>query len=233
VPDNDSHEGSVRLLFDEHNHPVDSKKLEAKERAHCQWKRCHKLVSLIHTNRAGEFFLYAGLEVTLGADHECPILCRLVGQFVAAHGKGVMKRRLAAARRNGGIDVLIPAKSNMDIFVDVVGLAEGGRLNFEPWVRPERVRKREQARQEKLAKLKAEAKPEAESIDPSKIRIRSEVSVIQEEKTFSSCPVPLNVTVNREIYADGHYDYWVLLDTAPVFYAGQSRQDYRLRPHIE
>ena len=256
VPDNDRYEGSVRMLFDEHNHPVDSKKLTAKERAHCQWKRCYKLVSLIHTNRAGEFFLYAGLEVTSGKDHECPILYRLVEQFVAIHGKGVMKRlildrgfldgaAIGRCKKEWGIDVLIPAKSNMDIFVDVVGLAEGGRLGFEPWVRPEsepkpvpihrpeRVRKREQARQEKLAKLKAEAKPEAESIDPSKIRIRSEVSVIQEVKTFSSCPVPLNVTVNREIYADGHYDYWVLLDTAPVFHAGQSRQDYRLRPHIE
>jgi hypothetical protein len=244
------------MLFDEHNHPVDSKKLTATERARCQWKRCYKLVSLIHTNRAGEFFLYAGLEVTSGADHECPILYRLVEQFVAAHGKGVMKRlildcgfldgaAIGRCKKDWGIDVLIPAKSNMDVFVDVVGMAEGGRLNFEPWIqpeseskpvpihRPERVRKREQARQEKLAKLKAEAKPDAESIDPSKIRIRSEVSVIKEVKTFSSCPVPLNVTVNREIYADGHYDYWVLLDTAPVFHAGQSRQDYRLRPHIE
>lgn len=73
-----------------------------------------------------------------------------------------------------------------------------------PIHRPARVRKREQPWQEKLAKLKAEAEPDAESVDPSKIRIQSEVSVIKEVKTFSSCPVPLNVTVNREIQADGH-----------------------------
>ena len=52
-------------------------------------------------------------------------------------------------------------------------------------------------------------------------------------KTFSTCPVPLNVTVNRESYADGHHEYWVLLDTASVAHAGQSRQDYMLRTAIE
>jgi len=260
VPDNDKYEGSSRLLFDEHNHPVDKEKekeLTPKQRARCQWRRCYKMVSLIHTNRAGEFFLYAGLEVTSGKDSECPILYRLLEQFVAAHGKGVMKRlildrgfldgpAIGRCKQEWGIDVLIPAKSNMDIFTDVVGLAEAGKLNFEPWAppvaepkpvplhRPERVRKREQARQRKLAQLKAEAEAAAaKDIDLSKIRVRSEVAVVRKVETFSTCPVPLNVTVNREIYGDGHHDYWVLLDTAPVGQAGQSRRDYMLRPRIE
>jgi hypothetical protein len=259
VPNNDKYEGSSVLLFDEHNHPVDKEKEKertVKQRERCQWRRCYKLVSLIHTNRAGEFFLYAGLEVTSGKEHECPILYRLVEQFVAAHGKGVMKRlildrgfldgpAIGRCKREWGIDVLIPAKSNMDVFVDVVGLAEAGRLNFEPWVnpvveaqpvplhRPPRVSKREQARQQTLAKRRAEAQAAAaESIDLSKIVIRSEVAVVHKVETFSTCPVPLNVTVNREIYGDGHYEHWVLLDTAPV-QAAQSRRDYRLRPHIE
>jgi len=257
VPDNDKYEGSSRLLFDEHNHPVDSTKLTAKERARCQWKRCYKMVSLIHTNRAGEFFLYAGLAVISGKDHECPILYRLVERFVAAHGKGVMKRlildrgfvdgpAIGRCKKDWGIDVLMPAKSNMDVFVDVVGLAEAGKLDFEPWVppasepkpvllhRPERIRKREQARQQTLAKLKAAARANAaESVDLSKIVVRSEVAVVSKVETFSTCPVPLNVTVNREIYGDGHHEYWVLLDTAPVAHAGQSRQDYTLRTRIE
>jgi hypothetical protein len=256
VPNNGNYEDSSLLLFDEHNHPVDSKTLTAKDRARCQWRRCYKLVSLIHTNRAGEFFLYAGLEVTSGADHECPILYRLVKQFVASHGKGVIKRlildrgfldgpAIGRCKKEWGIDVLIPAKSNMDIFVDVVGLATAGKLSFEPWVRPvseakpvplhrpERVRKREQARQRTLAKLKAEAQPDAENVDLSKVRVRSEVAVIRKVETFSTCPVPLNVTVNREVYGDGHHEYWVLLDTAPVAHTGQGRKDYMLRTHIE
>jgi len=52
-------------------------------------------------------------------------------------------------------------------------------------------------------------------------------------ETFSSCPVPLDVLVNREIYADGHIDYWVLLDTAPIRDPARTRQQYGLRPTIE
>jgi hypothetical protein len=196
------------------------------------------------------------LEVTAGKDHESPILYRLVEQFVASHGKGVMKRlildrgfldgpAIGRCKKEWGIDVLIPAKSNMDIFVDVVGLATAGKLAFEPWVRPTsevkqvpvhrpaNVRKREQKRQRTLAKHKAEAKAEVESLDLSKIAIRSEVAVVREVRTFSTCPVPLNVTVNREIYADGHQEYWLLLDTAPVTFAAQGRQSYMLRTTIE
>jgi len=256
VPDNSNYEGSSRLLFDEHNHPVDSKDLTPQQRARCRWRRCYKLVSLIHTNRDGEFFLYAALEVTAGKDHESPILYRLVEQFVAAHGKGVMKRlildrgfldgpAIGRCKKEWGIDVLIPAKSNMDIFVDVVGLATAGKLSFEPWVRPTsevkqvpvhrpaNVRRREEKRQRTLAKRKAEAKAEVESRDLSKIAIRSEVAVVREVRTFLTCPVPLNVTVNREIYADGHQEYWVLLDTALVTFAAQGRQSYMLRTTIE
>lgn len=256
VPDNDKYEGSSRLLFDEHNHPVDSQNLTAQQRARCRWRRCYKLVSLIHTNRDGEFFLYAGVEVTSGKDHESPILYRLVEQFVASHGKGIIKRlildrafldgpAIGRCKQEWGIDVLIPAKSNLDVFQDVVGLATAGQLSFKPWARPalevkvvpvhrpENIRNREAKRQQTLARRKAEAQVEEEKVETSKIWVRSEVAVVREVKTFSTCPVPLNVIVNREIYADGHPEYWVLLDTAPVADAAEGRQDYRLRTTIE
>ncbi len=73
VPDNDKYEGSSRMLFDEHNHPVDSQKVSPKQRAGCTWRCCCKMISLIHTNRKGAFFLYGGVVVTAGKDHECPI----------------------------------------------------------------------------------------------------------------------------------------------------------------
>jgi hypothetical protein len=126
-----------------------------------------------------------------------------------------------------------------------VALADAGKLIFEPWVRPTsevepvpvcrpaNVRKREEKRLRTLAKRKAEAKVEWAGLDLSKIVVRSEVAVVREVKTFSSCPVPLNVTVNRESYADGHHEYWVLLDSASVAHAGQSRHDYMLRTTIE
>jgi len=256
VPDNGNYEGSSRLLFEEHNHPVESQSLTAQQRARCRWRRCYKLVNLIHTNREGEFFLYAGVEVTSGKDHESPILYRLVEQFVAAHGKGVMKRlildrgfldgpAIGRCKKDWGIDVLIPVKRNMDLFQDVVGLATAGQVHFEPWARapvevkpipvhrPEGLRKREQARQRTLAKRTVKAQAQAENAALRKIVMRSEVATVREVRTYSRCPIPLNVIVNRESYGDGHQDYWVLLDTAPVANPGSVRQEYTLRTAIE
>ncbi|HEY5571805.1 MAG TPA: transposase [Anaerolineales bacterium] len=256
VPDNSNYQGSSVLLFDEHNHPVESRHLTAQQRARCVLRRCYKLVSLIHTNRAGEFFLYAGLEVTAGKDHENPILYRLVKQFIEFHGRGILKRlivdrgfidgpEIGRCKQEWGVEVLIPARSNMDIYQDVVSLAESGELCFQPWGppalhpkpmalhRPERIRKREQARQKTLALRKAKAQHRLPTPDPAKTLVGCELATVAGLKTFSTCPVPLNAIVNREIYADGHHDYWVLLDTAPVDDPTRGRQDYALRTTIE
>jgi hypothetical protein len=255
VPDNPNYENSSLMLFDEHNHPVDASGLTAKERTRCTWRRCYKLVSLIHTNRAAEFFLYAGVVVTAGQDHEAPLLYRLVEAFVQHHGRGVMKRlildrgfldgaQIGHCKQEWGINILIPARQNMDIYQDVLGLAEAGELSFEPWVpsvssskpipvhRPEWIQKREEARQRTLARKKAQT-PVPEPPDPSKVRVRSEVAAVSRVETFSSCPIPLNVLLNRETHADGHVDYWILLDTAPIPKPASTRQEYELRVTIE
>jgi hypothetical protein len=41
------------------------------------------------------------------------------------------------------------------------------------------------------------------------------------------------VVVNREHYADGHDEIWMLADTKEVPDGGASRDDYRLRTGIE
>lgn len=124
VPDNPRYEGSSRLLFDEHNHPVDSQKLSPQQRRRCVWRRCYKLVSLIHTNRNRDFFLYAAVAVVAGKDHECPLLYRMVEQFVQFHGQGIIKLlildrgfldgpNIGRCKQEWGIDVLIPARRDM------------------------------------------------------------------------------------------------------------------------
>lgn len=254
VPDNDNYEGSSLMLFDDHNHPVDAKKLSPKELARCTWRRCYKLVSLIHTNPAGDFFLYAALKVAHGKDHESPILYELVDQFVKVHGKGIIKKlildrgfldgpEIGRCKQERGIDVLIPVRRSMDIYADVVGLAKGGALEFKPWTpspaeskpipvhRPERIRKREEARQRTLAKRKAENP--APFRPAEKTLLRSETAVVHGLTTFSTCPVPLDAVVNKEVYADGHEDYWVLLSTARVDDPAIGRQEYGLRTTIE
>jgi hypothetical protein len=254
VPDNENYEGSVKLLFDEHNHPVDGKKLTAEQRARCQWKRCYKLVSLIHTHRGGDFFLYAAVAVVSGKTHEGPVLYGLVDGFVQAAGRGVMKRlildrgfldgeQMGRCKKDYGIDLLIPLKKNMDVYQDALGLMRGQGVRFElysppapkppadpkPLHVPAEILRREKKRQEKLVlKKKAEPPPPAD-----KTLVRSEVAVERHFRSWSSCPVPLSVILNKEIFADGREEIWMLVDTKEVKDPAAARDEYHLRTGIE
>ncbi|MBW2031029.1 MAG: hypothetical protein JRJ31_18370, partial [Deltaproteobacteria bacterium] len=95
VPDNPRYEGSVKLLFDENGHPISKeqyRKLSNDQKIRCQWRRCYKMVTLLHTNPALDFFLFVAVRVVKGSEHECSLLFALVEEFVEAVGKGVMKR---------------------------------------------------------------------------------------------------------------------------------------------
>lgn len=256
VPDNPNYEHSVRMLFDEHNHPVDSKKITAEQRARCQWRRCYKMVSLVHTNRAGDYFLYAGLAVVAGNKHEGPILWGLVDGFVDAVGPGVMKRlildrgfidgeQIGRCKQEHGIDILIPLKKNMDLYEDVMGLVREKKVKFEPYSPPpakpladpkpthvpQEIRQREKKRQNTFKQRKDKNPVPAPPAD--KVLVRTEVACISDFRTWPSCPVPLNLAVNREQYADGHADIWVLADTSNAGKRAYARDDYRLRTGIE
>lgn len=249
VPDDPRYEGSARLLFDEDNHPVDPAQ---KDSGKYQWRRCYKLVSLIHTNRQGEFFLYAGLAVLPGKAHECPVLYQLVEQFVETVGAGIMRRLLldrafldgeaiGRCKQLWGIDVLIPLRKNMALYEDALGLLALPEISFQPFEplaqklppsprpQPERIRKREAARQKTLQ----EQKERAPQPPPEKILLCSEVAGIRGFESFSSCPVPLSVVINRETYADGRQELWMLLDTQEVGDPAEVRRDYGLRTAIE
>ena len=254
VPDNPNYEHSVRMLFDEHDHPVDSKEISAEQRARCQWRRCYKMVSLVHTNRAGDYFLYAGLAVVAGNKHEGPILWGLVDAFVEAVGSGVMRRlildrgfldgeQIGRCKQEHGVDILIPLKKNMDIYDDVLGLVREKKVRFEPYSPPppkppvdpkpthvpQEIRQREKKRQKTIKTRKEQAPaPAAE-----KVLVRSEIACVSDFRTWSSCPVPLSVTVSREHYADGHTDTWMLVDTQNADMRTCARDDYRLRTGIE
>jgi len=55
-------------------------------------------------------------------------------------------------------------------------------------------------------------------------------------RSWESCPVPLSVVITREVYADGHENLWMLLDTQPLGTpsAAVARGDeYHLRTTIE
>ncbi len=255
VPDNSNYEGSVKLLFDEHNHPVSSRQYEKmtdKQKVNCQWRRCYKMVTLLHTNRALDFFIFVAVKVISGKDHECPVLYELVKQFVEVVGKGVMKRlildrgfldgnAISICKEDYGIDILIPIRRNMDIYEDAMALFG---LPETDWVRcrepeqevkkparpiPKVIKKREKKRQEKLR----ESKEEKPSPPPEEVLVKREASVIGEFQSWSSCTVPLSVVANREHYADGHEKTWLLIDTKKVKDPTEVHQEYHLRTTTE
>jgi hypothetical protein len=252
VPDNEAYEGSVVMLFDKHNHPVDPKQVSQERMVDCQWRRCYKMVSLLHGHRDGNYFVVAAVKVLPGSAHECPVLYEMVEDFTAAAGEGVIRRlildrgfidgeKIGRCKLEHGIDVLIPVRRDMDIYDDVMGLLPGMESRFETVrepaeeapqdspPKPERVRKREASRRKKLEEKKAAAPPPP----PEKTIVCSQVVKLPELRSWDACPVPLNVVVCRDTYADGHSDVWMLIDTDPKKSPSQSRNDYTLRAQIE
>lgn len=256
VPDNPRYEGSVKLLFGEHDHPISQeqyRKMSDDQKSRCQWRRCYKMVTLLHTNSALDFFLFVAVRVVPGNDHECPVLYALVEEFVRTVGKGVMKRlildrgfldgeAISQCKEQYGIDILIPIRRNMDIYTDAMALFQDSGVQ---WVeckeqaeakKPDRLRrrpgpisKRETARQKKLHQLKQQQPPPP----PEKVWIKKEAAAIGEFRSWSSCTVPLSVVANREHYADGHQEMWFLIDTKKVKNPEQTQKEYHLRVSTE
>ena len=256
VPDNPNYEGSVKMRFDEHNHPVTLEQynqMTEAQKSGCQWKRCYKMVTLLHTNRKREFFVFVAVKVISGKVHESPVLYELVKQFVQAVGPGVIKRlildrgfidgeAISLCKKQYGIDVLIPIRSNMDLYTDAVALFREPEVHWmecrepkeeekeEPVRRkPTVILKREKKRQKKLQELKEQQPP----LPSDKILLKTEVASIGQFRSWSSCSVPLTVVANQEHYADGHTEFWFLVDTKEVQDQSQPRQDYALRPSTE
>ncbi len=259
VPDNPAYEGSVRLLFDASGHPLEAahlRSLTPQQAVRCQWRRCYKLVSLLHTDRQGRFFARVAVRVVPGTAHECPVLYALVDEVVAAVGPGVLRRLLldrgfldgaaiGRCKQVHGIDVLLPVRKSMDVYADALGLLRLPEVVFTPYApaaprpaasrprpTPERVRRREAKRQATLQARQAEALPPSSA----ETLVRTEVAGIDGFRSWTSCPVPLAVVISRDVYADGHADLWMLLDTKPLGTpraAAARRDEYHLRTTIE
>ena len=261
VPDNENYVGSARMLFDEHNHPVGRKqgdKLSASRLKKCQWRRCYKMISLLHTNENGDFFLYAGMQIVPGNAHECPVLWKMVDEFVSAMGKGVMKdlildrgfldgAAITKVKTEYGIDVTIGVKRNMNVFEDALGLVNLPEVQWESYtrerseppvpfkrhysdaLRPEHIKKREVARQRTLAEQRA-----AGERPPVKEPDRIMMTRVKELTTWSSCSVPLDLVVCRDSQDESLDEAWGIISTAKdESRAVSAVKRYHIRIYIE
>jgi len=260
VPDNKRYEGSVRLLFDEHNHPV-SKQQEQQmtkaQRDRCRWRRCYKALFLLHADAVGERFVVVGVRVLRGTDSEATALWPLLETFLASVGRGVMKvllvdrgfingPQIGRLKQDHGIDTVIPIRSDMDILEDVRGLCQLSPKweEYEPTRRPSlptsrpshpphpTAQKRERQRQRTLARRRADQEA-SQPPDPSKVRQKTLIARFPQLTSWSDCPVPLTGVLSRDIYADGHETSWLVVTTASESSARQIRDRYGLRTDIE
>jgi hypothetical protein len=237
VPDNANYEGSVVLLFDEHNHPVNKEELSPAQVARCRYRRCYKWVELIHINAQAEFFFFVGMHLGSGKANECPILYGLVEQFLATVGPGVMKwlivdrgfldgERIGHLKKTWDVDTVSGLKSNMAILEDARGLLRLGPVawqEYRPWspppLAPKPQSKRERSRQRTLKSKGRWPEPPP----PEKVVALTELN------SWESCPVPLTVVLTQQ----KDKPPWGLVTTAHTQDAPFIRQRYHLRETIE
>jgi hypothetical protein len=252
VPDNPKYEVSVKLRFNRH-HPVSREAYEGMpeaQRTGCQWRRCYKLVTVLHTAATADRLVFDAVRLISRTDHECPVLYAMVGDVLAAVGGGVMKRlivdrgfldgaAISRCKEDHGIDVLIPVRRNMDFYTDAMALF--GQADVEWWPgeepqqsakplsrpRPKAIERPEQQRQ---ATLQDQQKP---PISPERLLVQREAAAIGGFSSWSACRVPVSVVANREHYADGHVETWLLLDTREVKDPREARGKHHLRTAIE
>lgn len=262
VPDNPRYQGSQRLLFDEHNHPVSKKEeqeMTKAQQARCRWRRFYKAVLLLHCDAAGERFVVAGLRVLREGESEATAFWPLLDEFLATVGPGVVKvllldrgfingPQIGRLKQEHGIDTVIPIRSDMDLQADVRGLMtlDTNWEEYQPTHRSplpdatapshgQPTHPTAKKREEKRQKTLAARRAEGEqpAVEPGKVRERTLIARFPGLTSWWDCPAPLTGVYSRDLYADGHEEGWLLVTTNADWSARRVRDLYGLRTDIE
>jgi len=256
VPDNSGYEGSSRLRFDEHGHPLSKQEYEqltAAQKEHTQWHRCYRAVVLLHMDRRQETYAFGGLSLLSGKEAETPEMRKLVESFVESVGSGVMKtlifdrgfvdgETVSWMKKEHGIDSLFPLKKGMLDLEDAKILAnEDG----EPWLewtppapepppeppqRPESIRQRERSRQKTLAEQKEQRQADQ---SPTPTLTKVQLKALRNMRLWESASVPIQVVLMHEHYSDGTTREWALGTTDENLNPLEVRRRYHDRTQVE
>jgi hypothetical protein len=263
VPDNPRYEGSQKLLFDEHNHPVSKqreKEMTKAQRDRCRWRRFYKAVLLLHADAAGERFLVVGLRVLRDHDSEATALWPLLDTFLATLGPNVMKvllldrgfingPQMGRLKRDHGIDTVIPVRSDMDLQADVQGLMKL-TTSWEEYQAKHReplpdvsasshghelhpTAKKRERKRQKTLAGQRGQRDKTTPPDPSQVRQRTLIARFANLTSWWECPVPLTGVYSRDVYADSHETGWLVVTTNADWSARRVRDLYGLRTDIE
>lgn len=231
VPDNERYQHTARMALDEGHQPVDTSHLSQKEKKLLPWVSCYKLTYLLHLgeepstdSRPHRYSLIPAFRLGPGSDDSHAHGRSIVETVTREGGKGWMKWLLAdrgfldgewtgELKKKHGTNLVIPLRSNMDAYHDVVGLARLGGSDV-PW---ERVRE--------------------ERNEQGDVVLKEEVTAFSEIRSWSQCPVPLYVALIRQEkktdQGEWKRDHWAITSPEP-FPSGRALVEfYRRRSWIE
>jgi hypothetical protein len=253
VPDNENYEHSSLLRFDKHNHPLSETAYEALsplEKRHCPFRRCYRTVTVLHTDREKNYYLYCGVRMLAGKDSETPHLRPLVEDVLASTKKGTVKwlvfdrgfidgPTIAYLKKEHAVDSLFPLKVNMTAWDEAKRLAAIDPRPPAIWRppvppplslqgKPESIQKRERKRQETLRR-KREEDPTPREPTVQEVRLR----LVPQTRVWDECDVPIQVALLEEHLTDGSHTEWALATTAAVQDPQEMWDLYKVRPAIE
>jgi len=216
VPENDNYKDAVRMPVDEHGQLIDMSKMTEEQKKAVKYHPCYALSELLHIGRDEHSFIFAGYQWGPGNTDELVQGKALVGDFVEAVGKGVMKlliidRGFISAefvtyvKRDLGSDVLMPLRSNMDALTEPIRIAES--FNYK-WIR-------------------------YNSYTKDGIRYTEEVTLVEDVDIWQGCEVTFYTSIMRTKGSDGSIRYWGLSSTFKPRDATEAFQLYELRAQIE
>lgn len=218
VPDNPNYKRTGYLPLDEEGNFIDTSELSEEEKKKVKYRRCYGFTSLLHMSKQANYFIYAGMHLGPGSDSPLKEGEKLVDGFVNKFGKGIIKwliadrgfidgKMISRFKKGYHIDTLIPLKSNMDIFIDALGIASSKEVKWKLYYEGE---------------------------DYEGNFIREEITAVEELTTWESCDVPLYVALMRKKDAKGKIiQQWGLASTHPFEDPAQAFDLYHKRAQIE
>ena len=223
VPDNKSYSDAVYMPVDEHGQFYKGTKEQI---AAYKWHPCYTLSTLLNVNRSKNSFHYAGYKFGPGNEDEFPQAEAIVKDYIDSCGKGVIKLLICDrgyisgdfinfCKLENDIDVLLPLKKNMALYVDAVNLAKQTVTDWDIISDPEEENARERGED---------------------FTIRA-AATLRQPKLWEECNVSLYVTVVKtekgNNFAVEQEDFFVLCSTKNFSSPVKGYQHYCLRSRVE
>jgi hypothetical protein len=218
VPDNTHYKDATRMAVDEHGQRIDTSNMGEAEKKTIRYRLTYSLSELLHIGKEEPGYFIAGYQWGAGTEDELVHGEQLVKGFTQAVGKGVMKLLIVdrgyiagdfitLVKKELGAEVLIPLRTNMDIFTHALRVARQDEYRSAWSVYNTYVHE--------------------------KIQYIEKVIFMEEVGQWEACAVPLHVCLMSVEGIDGSVKTWGIATTWKPRNAAEVFDLYGLRVSIE